>query len=71
MQAALAAVRLALQLTRSVAKHVLVPVAQSLARSVVRVSARRGGAQYQREEHDEEQEGQRDAKDELDAPGQG
>ena len=62
---------LALQLTRSVAEHVLTPVAQSLTRSVVHVLSRCGGAQYHREEHDEEQEGQRDAKDELDTPGQG
>ena len=68
----LAPARLALWTThpRSVSKHVLVPVTQSLARSVVRVSARRGEAlSRQREEHDEKQEGQRDAEDTLDTPG--
>ena len=44
------------------------PVGQSFARSIVRVLSRRGGAQYHGKEHDEEQDGQCDAEDNLQAP---
>ena len=54
---------------RSVAEDLLMPLGQLFARPVVRVSSRREGAQYHREEHDEEQDGQRDAEYQLQAPG--